>query len=145
MTTSIRIPETQRGVALAVALVLLLVLTIIGVASMNTTTLEGKMATNLQENNQAFQAAESIVAESMEKGEMVAVNETKTAQKTYADAQANLISAFQRFSTPKRGSGYSAIKFQAAIFDMQSIGMAGNRARTEIHQGIYRIFNKPNN
>ena len=47
------------------ALVFLLLLTILGIAALNTTSLEEKMAHNVKDRNLAFQAAESalIVAE----------------------------------------------------------------------------------
>ncbi len=59
-------PPRQRGVALVMALVFLLLLTLIGVAALNTTSLEEKMAGNVKDRNLAFQAAESglILAES---------------------------------------------------------------------------------
>lgn len=55
----------QCGVALVMALVFLLLLTIIGIAALNTTSLEEKMAQNIKDRNLAFQAAESglILAE----------------------------------------------------------------------------------
>ncbi len=58
-------PPRQRGVALVMALVFLLLLTLIGVAALNTTSLEEKMAGNVKDRNLAFQAAESglILAE----------------------------------------------------------------------------------
>lgn len=58
-------PHHQRGVALVMALVFLLLLTILGIAALNTTSLEEKMANNVKDRNLAFQAAESalIVAE----------------------------------------------------------------------------------
>lgn len=58
-------PRPQRGVALVMALVFLLLLTILGIAALNTTSLEEKMANNVKDRNLAFQAAESalIVAE----------------------------------------------------------------------------------
>lgn len=51
----------QHGSALVVSLLILLVLTIIGVTSMTTTSLQSKMATNSSEYNMAFQAAESAL------------------------------------------------------------------------------------
>jgi type IV pilus assembly protein PilX len=51
----------ERGTALIMALVFLILLTIIGLASMSVVTLEEKMAGNLKESNLAFQAAESAL------------------------------------------------------------------------------------
>jgi type IV pilus assembly protein PilX len=49
----------QQGVALIVALVFLLLMTVLGVAAIRTTTLEERMAGNLHDKNLAFQAAEA--------------------------------------------------------------------------------------
>jgi type IV pilus assembly protein PilX len=51
----------QHGVALFISLVLLLVLTIIGVSSVQTTSLEVRMARNSVDVDLAFQAAESAL------------------------------------------------------------------------------------
>jgi type IV pilus assembly protein PilX len=53
----------QSGAILIIALVMLLLLTIIGVTSMSTTTLEEKMAGNMHEYHLAFQAAEAALRE----------------------------------------------------------------------------------
>lgn len=49
----------QHGAVLLVALMLLLLLTIIGLVSMRSTSLQENMAGNLRENNLSFQAAEA--------------------------------------------------------------------------------------
>ncbi len=51
----------QRGAALAMALVFLLLLTIIGVTALSTTSLQEKMAGNLKDKQMAFQAAETAL------------------------------------------------------------------------------------
>lgn len=63
------IPQ-QQGVALIMAMVFLLLLTLIGVTAMNTTSLEEKMAGNMTDKTRSFQAAESalITAENWIKG-----------------------------------------------------------------------------
>jgi len=57
------LPSKQRGVALFISLVLLLVLTIIGVSAVQTTSLEERMARNSHDSVLAFQAAESALRE----------------------------------------------------------------------------------
>lgn len=57
----IQIQKNQRGVVLVVTLLLLLVMTVIGLASMKTSTLEEKMAGNLFDHSLAFEAAESAL------------------------------------------------------------------------------------
>lgn len=55
------LPRKQSGVALFISLVLLLVLTIIGVSSVQTTSLEVRMTRNEHDSVLAFQAAESAL------------------------------------------------------------------------------------
>lgn len=51
--------KRQRGVALFIALVVLLIITIIGVAGLQTTRFEERMASNARDHQVAFQAAEA--------------------------------------------------------------------------------------
>lgn len=51
----------QRGMALLVSLVMLLLLTMIGISSMQNATLQEKMATSVMARNQSFQLAESAL------------------------------------------------------------------------------------
>lgn len=50
--------EGQRGSVLIVGLIMLLVITLISLAAIQTTTLQERMAGNMRDRNQAFQAAE---------------------------------------------------------------------------------------
>lgn len=61
MKTTITLRNRQSGAALFIALVLLLVLTLIGVTSMSSTTVQERMAGNLRDKNIAFQAAEAAL------------------------------------------------------------------------------------
>jgi len=54
-------PNRQNGAVLAVSLILLVVLTLIGISSMQGTMLEEKMAGNVRDRNLAFQASESAI------------------------------------------------------------------------------------
>lgn len=62
MKTIMSLNKTQ-GVTLAIALIMLLLLTIIGVAAMQTTLFEQKMSANSQDKELSFQAAESALRE----------------------------------------------------------------------------------
>jgi len=53
----------QQGAVLVVSLIVLLLMTIIGVSSIKTTTLEERMAGNLRDQNLAFQSAEAALIE----------------------------------------------------------------------------------
>ena len=61
MIRYVRSPVWQRGSALIFALVFLLVMTVIGVAGMQGTTQQEKMAGNMRNRNLAFQAAEAAL------------------------------------------------------------------------------------
>ena len=54
-----RLPQRQRGVALFVALVFLVILTVIGVTALGNNSLQTRMAYGGVETNRAFQAADS--------------------------------------------------------------------------------------
>jgi type IV pilus assembly protein PilX len=53
----------QRGSALIIAMVMLLVMTLLGVTAIRNTTLQERMAGNLRDSNLAFQAAERALRE----------------------------------------------------------------------------------
>lgn len=55
------IHRKQRGAVLAVALMILLVMTMVGISGMRGTVLQERMAYNTKDRNQAFQAAESAM------------------------------------------------------------------------------------
>ena len=55
--------RTQRGAALIVSLIILLILSILGVQNLQTSTLEKKMAGNFRDKKMAFEAAEIALTE----------------------------------------------------------------------------------
>ena len=62
-TQNITLPHTQGGAVLVVSLLILLIMTIVGVSSIQTTTLEERMAGNTRDQNLAFQSAEAALIE----------------------------------------------------------------------------------
>jgi len=79
----------RRGAALATALVLLLILTIVGVSVMNTVLLEERMAGNLRDQIRAFATAETtlVAAESqLNSGWMMGVNPTADCSNLICDS-----------------------------------------------------------
>ena len=61
-------PLRERGAALVVALILMLVMTVLGVSGMSTATLELTMAGNAQNQQDAFQAAETGLETALARG-----------------------------------------------------------------------------
>ena len=63
MPRPLRSPRAQRGVALAVVLILLLVMTLLALASLRGTLMEERMSANLMDRSLGFQAAEAALRE----------------------------------------------------------------------------------
>lgn len=61
--TQLRAPATQRGAALMVVLVLLLIMTVLGLSSLRGTLMSQRMAANIYDRNISLQAAESALRE----------------------------------------------------------------------------------
>lgn len=61
MSRSLQQPQTQRGMVLLVTLVFLLLLTVIGLSSMQSANLQEKMAGSVSLRNQSFQTAEATL------------------------------------------------------------------------------------
>lgn len=135
-------PQQQGGAVLVVALVLLTVLTFIAVTALNTSSLEEKMASNTQEINQAFQAADSGLTKAFldpNSFSLSAVVEDSMSDFGSNAATAAMESKFRQWTTPPRGSGYSASSFQAAHFVTVSEGGTPGGAQTTVTGGAYQI------
>jgi len=148
--------EQQAGTTLIVAMVLLVVLTMIGVTALNTTTLEQRMAANTQEVNRALQAAEAALAMAFANPNQFDLNNDvpgKTGTIGDYGAGANYLVGFTRATNPPVGSLYSASKFAAYHFDIQSDGgsrvtdpggttaldIGDTAAVVTLHAGMYQI------
>lgn len=121
-----RLPaRAQRGAALVTSLVILLVLTVLGLAAMRTSSLEERMAGNAQDALYAFQAAESGLNAAMNDTGSLSLTTTVTNTYSFGSTAADTSTTFSQFSPPRRGSGYSATSFEAANFDQTSKGKVG--------------------
>ncbi len=56
----------QRGAALVIGLIVLLMLTLLGVSNMNMTSVELKITSNVQNRHHAFQGAASLIEQSLQ-------------------------------------------------------------------------------
>jgi type IV pilus assembly protein PilX len=61
MNSPAELRHAQRGVTLIITLVMLVLITLVGVASIRTSTMDEKMAGNARDRDKAFQAAEAAV------------------------------------------------------------------------------------
>ena len=135
----------ERGTALIMSLVILMILTILGITAMSTASLEEKMSGNTQESTRAFEAAESGLIEWANTPGSLDLNTQKTSPKLNygTNSSATVVNDFRDFSPPKRGSGYGS-NFDAANFEQVSTGITTVGAKSVIHQGVAQIVPKSN-
>jgi type IV pilus assembly protein PilX len=149
MRVSISYDRRQRGVALVVALVFLLMLTILGVSTMNTSALEGRMAGNTQENNRAFQGAESALDSAWKDGSVFALSWvpgqtqtdpnspfTSTGPRVDVDVTWEATVSTTRTSDPKKINASG--KYSTAIFAMKSTSKTATNAESLVVHGVSR-------
>jgi len=155
----------QRGMALVMSLVILMILTVLGITAMSTATLEEKMSGNTQESTRALEAAESGVNTALNTAgsldptydcakpaplnalNVTALNSTAFSYGLGQSGAAAVTSCYIQDGPPKRGSGYSskvvsADSGGAAFFAVVSTGSnrsAGAQARAVVEQGVAQI------
>jgi type IV pilus assembly protein PilX len=136
----------QHGTALVMSLVVLLILTILAVASMSASSLQEKMSGNLQETTRAFQASESGLNRSLSDSGVFDINQTTTKNYDFDNSHsgsAKVETSFVQVMDRKRGSG-SGSWFQHAHFDQKSTGTTMTNAKSVVHQGTGLVIPKSN-
>jgi len=73
MNSQVTFPRRQRGATLIVVLILLLIMTLLGLAVLRGTTLEERMTANMYDRSLGFQAAESALRQGEELAKATAV------------------------------------------------------------------------
>jgi Tfp pilus assembly protein PilX len=149
-TSLVRMPpysRGQRGAALIMALVILFILTILGVTAMSTSSLEQKMAGNIQDLTRAFQAAESGVDRVIDNnptGIDLSVGSTTVCDPSSpcsfdsgksgkASVTPSLVQITQLSQRSSKSSGVNAAS--TAHINLSSDGVLGN-ARYSVRQGV---------
>ena len=142
------IAKSQHGAALVMALVILLILTLLGVTAMGTSSLEEKMAGNIQEATRAFEAGESGLNQAFNDGSVFNLNSSITKNYSFDNdksGKAAVITAFTQYSQTKRsGAGYGASYNTVANFDQISTGTTVTGAKSVIHQGVAQVLPSSN-
>ncbi len=145
---SSRMPKRQRGAALIVGLVLLMVLTVLGISGMNTATLELTMAGNAQFGQDAFQAAETGIDLVLARrtfstvpgspGNIIAP--TPLGDGTYTtQAVTNFMDTTDVPDIAFSGGVGTSGSVQAFHFDVQSVGIGPRNARSTHNQSFYVV------
>src|SRR5262245_40260750 len=139
---STRMGSTQRGAALVVGLVLLLIITLLAISVMNTSVTELTAAGNEQFQENAFQAAETGIERSVAVGNFnpnAAVNDPVT---TLPNGDTFQIQTLPRGSSPPP-PGYSLGQFNAEHFEIQSTGSSTRNATANHTQGLFLVVPNP--
>jgi type IV pilus assembly protein PilX len=143
MRNSSRIPRRQRGAALVVGLVLLVILTLLAVSGMNTASVELVMTGNEQYRQQAFQAGATGIERALTK--LATVPQTSTPQ-TLEDQVIAGTSDKYTISSQYLGDdldlpGFSSGKFVGFHYEVTSKGTSGRGAQSQQLQGAFVIQN----
>lgn len=163
-------PENQEGAALITSLIMLVILTLLGLTSMNTTTMEERMAANSQEINRAFQAASTgleLVFNDEEAFDTTLTAETDgTADDTYDkvntgiggtgayayNAAATYNSIFRESTVPPRGSGWDSTfayyhfalsATGCTVADSSATNCNNGISSSTLHYGAYQVGRAP--
>jgi hypothetical protein len=147
------LPENEKGSITVLAVVLLMLLTLLGIAATTTSSIEVQIAGNELRHNLAFYSAEAA------KGWVVwnpdlygSDNITPGAPlffpKNAVPSEAQTLNSNQSFNgsveygsptDPPRGSGYEAGEYRAHRYIMTCNGYSSQNTTTQIEIGFYRI------
>lgn len=139
--------HTQRGAALVVGMLLLLVLTLLAISGMNTASLELAMAGNMQYHESAFQAAETGIEQALVLGAFNPGSGTErlpaTAGETIAIPNTGGHDKFSAEILPELGGsaqpaiwGASWDSFSTYHFLIRSNGQSARNAVSSTAQGV---------
>lgn len=139
----------HRGAALATALLLLMVLTVVGVAGLATAALELRMAGNVQHHERAFAAAEHAIEQAVATADLDTSSTPAAPVKPGCDGACAVPVTGDPFDyslyydaaagrTPAPDGGHSlGAGLQAHHFVIEAAGTSGGGARAEHTQGFY--------
>ncbi|MEJ0086895.1 MAG: PilX N-terminal domain-containing pilus assembly protein [Pseudomonadota bacterium] len=130
----------QKGAALVIGLMLLVIITVLAVSAVNTASTELVMAGNEQYRERAFQAAEIGVERAIRALATVPqdfVTHTNAAEAVTALPQDNYTIASTYLGEDNDIPGYSAGKFVGLHYRIDSTGVSQRNAQSVHEQGAY--------
>ncbi len=141
--TSQQLPQRQTGMALIVVLIFMFLLTVLGVSSMTTSSLEERMASNAQSQMGTFQTAESAIAETIVNTATFtsAVNAPAGTNNSYTlGTHTATTKTIVESGSNQIMEGYSLGSFQAIPFTIEATSTSsGTGARSRLSQGVKRL------
>jgi len=147
MNQTLNIPDRQRGAALIISLVLMMVLTLLAISTMRTSTLELAMAGNAQFHEQATQLAETGIGDAIsrinnEDIELVAIigwlESFSQVVQTPEDNPVGRYDVTISFKNPGKPPSEYSSEFDALYFEIESTGISAARnAKSTLRQGFW--------
>jgi len=128
----------QAGATLIVGLVLLLVLTVVGISGMNTATMEITMASNMQFQQDAFQAAEDAIDITIGRRDYMTDDDPRVLA-ALGDDDYDRWSQTQYVCNTPVPRGFSFGEFEAFHFEIQANGRGPRNAPATHVQGFYVV------
>ena len=144
MRNQIRIRSKQRGAALVVGLLMLVILTLLAISGMNAASTELIMAGNEQYRQKAFNAAAAGIEDALTKLATIpqdpseATPSPKTAVEN-GDAGEAFITESLYIGDSQNVSGFSANRFVGLNYEIRSTGSAARNATSVQTQGAYVV------
>jgi type IV pilus assembly protein PilX len=134
-------PRRTQGAALVVGLVLLLALTILGVAAVGTAALEIAIAGNAQFQHDAFELAENAVDTVIAEGRYARDEPRVLAPRGTPGADREAVATFVG-ATPVTDRAFSVGTVEALHFEVVAEGRGPRNAAVTVAQGFYVIATK---
>jgi len=146
--------RNQSGTALVIALIMIIVISLIALASSYTSIFEIKLSGNKRGSTDAFYAADTGVGEittnianfnlnsyNAPTNQYVPFNDPNNTTPNPTNAQVN-ITYTPAQSGPPRGMGFSAYNLNYAYYQVQSVGkdQAGTGSTTTIQEEVVRLM-----
>jgi len=146
MNTNFDIPDRQRGAALIVGLVLMMVLTLLAISTMRTSTLELAMAGNAQYHEQATQLAEAGIEDAISQieNEEITLSPVTDWQSDYSqtvptpDGDGDLGRYDVTIKYIHCGDAPSSNSADANFYEIEATGLSASRnAKSTFRQGFW--------
>ena len=151
MQRPLNLRHGQQGAVLLTALIFLMILTMLAIASMDTNVLEVRMAANSQDINRAFQTAETGLQKVLFDDDAFSTTNVKEFDgvegDTYAkpaeevgvyEASVTYNSIYRQSTTPPRGSGWDST-MAYYHFDLSATATTPGGAVSSVHAGAYQV------
>lgn len=146
------LPENEKGSVTVLAVVLLMLLTLLGIAATTTSSIEVQIAGNELRHNLAFYSAEAAKGWVIWNPDLYGSNNITGSGLSFPNSadpsQTQTLNSNQSFNgsvayniaiDPPRGSGYEAGEYRAHRYIMTCNGYSSHNTTTQIEIGFYRI------